>query len=88
MLIDKVRLREYINIKHADSIHVVSIKSININKMRYFRDQIDVDSRYSEIVANDGSVVILMIRVDWYGWKVVTEKLSKSRPELIGTWAN
>lgn len=87
MIIDKDKFKEYINTKYEDQYHVNEIESIKINKMRYFKDQVDVTSRYNDVVERYGSVEVLMVKVEWLGWKVVSQKSTSHRPEFAGTFA-
>ena len=85
MIVDKDKFKEYINDKHSESIHINEIKSISINNMKYYKDQVPKDSKYHEVVEKNGFVELVMIRPIWSGWKVVNE--NNTRKELIGTWA-
>ena len=90
MIIDKNKFKEYINDKHSESIHINEIKSISINNMKYYKDQVPKDSKYHEVVEKNGFVELVMIKPIWSGWKVVNDINSSynlARKEFIGTWA-
>ena len=86
-MIDKDKLKEYINSRYSDEYHINDIDLINLNKMRYYRTQVDVNSRYNGILNKDGSVEVIMIRIGWSGWKIVSAKSTTHKPEFTGTWA-
>ena len=90
MIVDKDKFKEYINDKHSESIHINEIKSISINNMKYYKDQVPKDSKYHEVVEKNGFVELVMIKPIWSGWKVVNDinsSFNLTRKELIGTWA-
>ena len=83
--INKDKFKEYINNKYPESIHISEIKSISINNMKYYKDQLSKDSKYLEVVEKNGFVELVMIKPIWSGWKVVNK--NNTRKELIDTWA-
>lgn len=83
--VNKDKFKEYINNKYSESIHISEIKSISINNMKYYKDQLSKDFKYHEVVEKNGFVELVMIKPIWSGWKVVNE--NNTRKELIGTWA-
>jgi hypothetical protein len=94
MIINKDKLKEYINNKYAESIHINEIKSISIDNVRFYKDQVSKDFKYYEVVEKNGFVELVMIHPIWSGWKVKTASEiptigigTSTKEELIGTWA-
>ena len=87
--VNKDKFKEYINNKYSESIHISEIKSISINNMKYYKDQLSKDFKYHEVVEKNGFVELVMIKPIWSGWKVVNEKFCTSTrwKEFIGTWS-
>ena len=94
MIINKDKLKEYINNKYAESIHINEIKSISIDNVRFYKGQVSKDFKYYEVVEKNGFVELVMIHPIWSGWKVKTASEiptigigTSTKEELIGTWA-
>lgn len=85
MIIDKLKLKEYINNKYHGSVYVNKIISTEICKKRYGIEQISTESCYYDDVCRDGVVILDMIKCFWSGWVIVTKETS-SLSSPVGTW--
>lgn len=96
MIINKDKLKEYINNKYDESIHINEIKYISIDNVRFYKGQ-DGAMRplgHCEVVEKNEFVELVMIHPIWSGWKVKTASEiptigigTSTKEELIGTWA-
>lgn len=93
MIINKDKLKEYINNKYVESIHVDEIKSISIDNVRFYKGQVSKDHKYYEVVEKNGFIELVMIHPIWSGWKVKTASEipnigigTSTKEDLIGTW--
>jgi hypothetical protein len=83
--INKTKLIEYINTKYCDKYQVRNIHQINIVEIRHYKEDFLPSSRYYQIVEKLGNIKLLMIKINWTGYKNFN-KPTKCRK--AGRWTN